>query len=614
MASREELLQELQGIELLEAIEAAEQPGFFAPGGTGMQAARSLVGGLTLGFQEEISAGIETAMGRGPFTEALEREEAESAAIPAGIRVPGAIAGGIATGVGVARLFPAAFQTIPRAAATAAAEGAIAGFGGSPGERARGAAIGFLTGGALGAALPATFRGLARAWGAASQRFGSATRQAGGLILRELQNGQISLNQAKARLSKLGREAVLADIPELRGLAERVAQSGGIGARRAQRILNSRAKKAGQRIVDAAGDILGNRRPFQETLEELVEERSALSGPLYEKAYEQSIGLSNELQDAAARIGKLAPMVLNRAERSLAAELGQNIDDVTLATVGRGGRVSFSDAPGVQYWDLVKRELDDMIGKAVRVGQNNRARQLGAIKDQIVQNVDSQTEGAYKAAREAFAGPIQLQNALESGRGFARGDADQIISGIREMTESEREMFRIGVVKGVQDITEARTLTSDQTRRLFDTQRNNRIFKEVFPDQKSLNRFKSVILREKEFTETNRILQGSPTFRRQAAAEAQNRQIEETIRDLLTRGPEGRQSLVGRAIRQAGRERSLAPEVGAELGQALFTPGTEIEQIIQQIGQQQVPGAGAQALGAGLAVGGAVGAREIGRR
>ena len=172
------------------------------------------------------------------------------------------------------------------------------------------------------------------------------------------------------------------------------------------------------------------------------------------------------------------------------------------------------------------------------------------------------------------------------------------------MTDGEREMFRIGIVKGVQDITEARTLTSDQTRRIFDTARNNRIFKEVFPNQRSLNKFKSVILREKEFTETNRILQGSQTFRRQAAAEDQNRQTIETARDLLTRGGEGRAGFIRRLLEQSGRQRSLSPETGAELGRSLFTQGPEnIESILRQLDVQAPAASGARAIGAGLAQG-----------
>ena len=414
-------------------------------------------------------------------------------------------------------------------------------------------------------------------------------------------------------MAKLGREAVLADIPELRGLAERVAQSGGIGARRAQRILSIRQKKAGQRIVDSASEILGRKRTFQETVGQLIEERTALAGPLYDKAYAASIDLTDELQDVANRIGALNPTVFNDVRRSLAAELGSDISEATFGQVQRGGNFQFDRAPTVQFWDLVKRRLDDLQGNALRQGFNNRARQLGALADRITDNVDNLTDDAYKAARNAFAGPKKLEEALTAGRNFLRGDTDEIITGIGKMTEGEREMFRMGIVQGVQDITESRALTSDQTRRIFDTTRSNRIFQEIFPDARSRRQFKSLILREKEFVETNRILGGSQTFRRQMQAEDElQRTVESVAEGLQGRGG----GLVQRAIERLTGSRTLSPERSRALGEALFTQGTDLEAVLSGLGAREAGRAGLTELGQIGALGGAVaatGANPAGR-
>ena len=609
MVTREEALRELQGLELLDALQAQDQPAPRTALQTTEDVARSVVEGATLGFAEELAAGAGTVLRGGTFEENLAIQRARQEEIPGGIRIGGNIVGGVATGAGIARLFPAAFSTLPRAAVASAVEGGIAGvgFGDTPEERRRGAVTGILTGGVLGATLPKTFEGLARAWALGSTRFGSATRTAGNIILKQFRDGDIGLNQAKARLTKLGREAVLADIPELRGLAERIAQSGGIGARRAQRILNARAKRAGGRIVDAAGDILGNRRMFQETVEELVEERAALAGPLYDEAYAKVIGLPDELQNAAGRLAKLVPAAIQRAERSLAAELGADLTETSVANIARGGQISFNRTPSVQYWDLVKREVDDLIGNAVRAGQNNRARQLGSIREQIVKSLDEQTDGAYAAARQAFANPIKLQEALEAGRGFVRGDADKIISDIGKMTNGEKEMYRLGIVKGVQDITETRSLTSDQTRRIFDTERNNRIFREIFSNERDLRRFKRVILREREFTETNRILGGSQTFRRLTQAQT-DRDAAGAAADILTQGQESLVRRIVGGVADAVRAQD-SPAVRAELGRALFAQGEGVQAGLGLAAAREAAAGRAVAagrpLGAGVALGGA---------
>lgn len=615
MASDQDILRELEGLELLEALEEVQQPGAFERGGIVEQTTRAIGRGATLNLAEEITAGISAGLGAVEagttegigtrFTQALEREEARSAEIPLGLDIGGGLVGGLATGSVLTRLFPAAFSTVPRQIGSGMLGGGVAGFGsgGTLQERSQNAVLGVLTGGTLGAVLPPTFRGAVRAWDVASAKFGPATRRAGAEVLRQLQNGGISINQAKARLAKLGREAVLADIPELRGLAERVAQSGGIGARRAQRILNIRQKKAGQRIVDAAGEILGRRRTFTETMGQLIEERTALAGPLYDKAYATRIDLTDELQDVANRIGALNPTVFNDVRRSLAAELGSDLSEATFGQLQRDGRFIFDEGrvPTVQFWDLVKRRLDDLESNALRTGQNNRARQLGALADRITDNVDNLTDGSYAAARQAFAGPRKLEEALTAGRNFLRGDTDQIITGVKNMTEGEREMFRMGIVQGVQDITESRALTSDQTRRIFDTTRNNRIFQEIFPNARSRRQFKSLILREKEFVETNRILGGSQTFRRQMQAQdelAQN--IESIAEGLQGRGG----GLVQRAIERLTGARTLSPERSRALSEALFTQGTDLEAVLGGLGRAQTTQAGATELGQIGALGG----------
>lgn len=625
MASDQDILRELEGLELLQALETAQQPGAFERGGTVEQVTRAIGRGATLNLAEEATAGVSAVVGAVAegttegigqrFTQALEREEARSAEIPLGLDITGGLVGGLATGSVITRAFPAAFSTAPRAIGSAAAGGGIAGFGagGTLQERTQNAVLGVVTGGILGAVLPPTFRGIVRAWDVASAKFGPATRRAGTEVLRQLNNGGISIQQAKARLAKLGREAVLADIPELRGLAERVAQSGGIGARRAQRILGIRQKKAGQRIVESASEILGRKRTFQETVGQLIEERTALAGPLYDKAYAASIDLTDDLQDVANRIGALNPTIFRDVQRSLAAELGSDLSEATFGRVGRDGRMVFDRAPTVQFWDLVKRRLDDLQGNALRVGQNNRARQFSALADKITDNVDNLTDDAYKAARNAFAGPKKLEEALTAGRNFLRGNTDEIITGIERMTQGEREMFRMGIVQGVQDITESRALTSDQTRRIFDTTRSNRIFQEIFPDARSRRQFKSLILREKEFVETNRILGGSQTFRRQMQAEDElQRNVESIAEGLQGRGG----GLVQRAIERLTGSRTLRPERSQALGEALFTQGTDLETVLSGLGAREAGRAGLTELGQIGALGGAVavtGANPAGR-
>ena len=134
------------------------------------QAARSVAEGATFGFFPEIVGAGQAALGQmgvgQPISreEAIARQEAIQQEIPASTRIPGNIAGGLATGLGAARAIPAAATaTVPRAAAVGAAEGAIAGAGfAPPGQRVQGAVTGAAVGAPLGAAAPVIGRGIER--------------------------------------------------------------------------------------------------------------------------------------------------------------------------------------------------------------------------------------------------------------------------------------------------------------------------------------------------------------------------------------------------------------------------------------------------------------------
>lgn len=146
------------------------QPELAPQRGIGEQIGRSVAEGATLGFFPEMVAAGQTALGSagiGPertFQENVARQEAVQAGIPPQVRIPGNIAGGLATGAGVASALPrAAVATAPRAAAVGALEGAVAGAGfAPPGERVQGAATGAAIGGAIGAAAQPIGRLIAR--------------------------------------------------------------------------------------------------------------------------------------------------------------------------------------------------------------------------------------------------------------------------------------------------------------------------------------------------------------------------------------------------------------------------------------------------------------------
>ncbi len=147
-----------------------EEPSTLAKIGRGVDdAVRSVASGLTFGLADELAAAASSATGigdRGGYDANLAAERQRDREIPAAIAIPGEIAGGVATGMGLARggltMLNAARPTVGNMALRGAGEGAVYGaahgFGhGEGGAENRlvsagtGAALGTATGGATGA-------------------------------------------------------------------------------------------------------------------------------------------------------------------------------------------------------------------------------------------------------------------------------------------------------------------------------------------------------------------------------------------------------------------------------------------------------------------------------
>jgi hypothetical protein len=126
---------------------------------------RSVASGATFGLADEGAAAAKTLFGDKGYSENLAAERKRDSEIPWYIKYPGEIAGGVATGTGLARsgvtLLNTANPTIGnmalRGAGEGAAYGAVHGFGNGEGAQgrvegaAKGALIGTVTGGATGA-------------------------------------------------------------------------------------------------------------------------------------------------------------------------------------------------------------------------------------------------------------------------------------------------------------------------------------------------------------------------------------------------------------------------------------------------------------------------------
>jgi hypothetical protein len=103
--------------------------------------------------------------------------------------------------------------------------------------------------------------------------------------------------------------------------------------------------------------------------------------------------------------------------------------------------------PTLQFWDSVKRNLDDMINSAKRSGEKEAARDLNALRTSMVSHLDELVP-SYQKARSGAAHFFGAENALEAGQNFVTQNLknDQVRHQLAKMSATERQLFQDGFV------------------------------------------------------------------------------------------------------------------------------------------------------------------------
>lgn len=566
--------------------------------------------GMTFGFSDEAAAGIRSLVTRGlSFDEALDvvraseeqfREESPKTAL--GLEV----GGGLATGVvgGARAVGSAALRRLPslaRFGIAGAAGGAASGAGTAEGgvaERATGAAIGAPIGATLGVALPLAGRGAAALFRPIISRLpGGARRRAATQILEALERDEITIEEAQRRLRGMGVEATLADVggANVRGVGRAAQSIPGRGKNQIEDALNVRQEGQGQRVTRIAQEALGGTDDFSGQLDDLIVQRSQAARPLYEAAYARGVPFTDDLQRLFNR-----PAIKRAWERAQEIAANEDIQLPQIFTRDAAGELTLNTrtVPDMRTIDFIKRGLDDIIERSrnqlTGAVEGDLARGVASSRRALLEVVDELNPG-YKAARAAYAGSSASIDALRQGRRLAnslnrRGseefDPAQIIAELRRMTDAEKEFFRSGVARGLQDIVEGTPDGADAVKRIIGNELRRNRLRAAFPDDESYRAFLARMNTEADFFRTRQaVLGGSPTARIQAE------QADLLEGGTLANVALGRFNEAGAGIVRGAVNRLTGPTpaVSEELARILFTPGAGGQSILARLAAGPLP-------------------------
>ncbi len=587
--------------------------------------------------------------------------------------VGGALTGGGLARVGAktlgstaARLSSTIARRIGTGIASGAAGGAVAGYGTAEGDAreqlastAKGAGAGAL----LGGLIPAATQGIrhlrdalgARAPGAVTpfadqgpptsvrDRIARiATRASGAtsadradtkIVEALTANGQ-TLDDVTARAEQaIARNAPVALVDVGGKRMQRLARGArtGTGGEVLDEMLEHRTAGASDRFVDALDDITGTQRGIPQELEAMITRQKAQADRLYPAARAAGLEVKSE---NAAQVDVLRRVLTKpkfRQAFAAAQELADDMDDpiADIFTTNTDGTVTLSTIPDVRTLDYIKRGVQAVIEKG-NGGAGLASDAASNLRKQLrdVLGVYDDLVPAYGEARQAFAGEAELRDAytaavdgaakrLSADRKlppFLQASADDVRYAVDQMTEGEREAYRLGAIAAMRRSEQNLADTGDRVKKLFGTPAMRAKLRAIFPDDPTFAQFEARMGDEAT-------MRGSADFLRGGSNTA-----EKLVDAGEAGGLSGLATLLGRAIsspaaaalqlgqataRRAVQGQSVTIAEGIARRAALGPDDTAaLLRYLQQLREQTRRGAvtsSRRALGTGLAAGNVAG-------
>lgn len=541
--------------------------------GAGTAAIRGVGNGITLGFQDEILAGLDAAVQplipipengssaetwRKRFDENVANQRAQ---LKTGqdqhpyISAAGDLAGGaglaLATGgtsMGATTAGTAARQTAGRAIATGAATGAAYGgaygFGsaeGGVGDRIPGALQGAALGGIVGGVVPAAISSVK----AVSNAISSPEVRAQAQLGRALERDNLTPEQFRTQYDDLVAQQPGSAIPadaggeNVRGLVERLATAPGQARTTVTDSLSARQSAQGDRIADNARSLSGVNRSADTAIDETIAQRAQESAPLYAAAHAEEVPWSPQLQSLMERP---AMQVAYRDAERRAANQGRAFDGQFM-DIAPDGSVTARSVPRTGDLDVIKQNLDGQIESLLGSGAKSEARDIIGIRNQLVGIMDASAP-TYAKARAVFAGHSQYRDAIDQGADIFKMNIspERWASNFARLNPSEQEAARIGAISSIiGKIGNDSASMPDITKYLRSPNGRAKVAA-ILPDDAARAAWEKSLNHEVDVSKlTGRALGNSATARRQAELDEANG----VIGDLVAAGFSGANPATG---------------------------------------------------------------------
>lgn len=340
-------------------------------------------------------------------------------------------------------------------------------------------------------------------------------------------------------------------------LARTVATLPGEGSQDMTKFLAERQADQHGRVLNDITTHFANGSDVHGLSDTLMADRATASKPLYDQAFRanQSIAspkIDRILETPAGKQALASARVKMQNDMTLMGVPDAELRDQALEA---GQALPGGAASGLKLrtLDYMKRSLDDQIGAAQRAGESDNARILTGLKKDFVKALDDAdvtaragpnstkaAGGLYAQARAAYSGPSQSIDALTDGQDFLKMAPETLASKLADLPASDRDFFRVGAARALQDKVSKAADNHDAVTRVFGNKTIRDQISAVF-GAKATQQFSEAASAERMATATNRFVTGGSNTMNKAAdiADTGSRAAEDAVKGFLIGGPKG---------------------------------------------------------------------------
>lgn len=559
------------------------------------EAARAALQGITMGFGEELEAGLTAPFSEEEYKTIRDRLRAQQAQFGKDYPVSQTaldIAGGLVVPAGVLggayKAGKGAFEIAKTGAKAGAITGAATGAGVAPevsdipASAAGYGATGAVIGGVAPTAINLGGKLISNIIDATG--FSNANKVASRKLQEYLDKENLTPDQVKSMLDEYRRlgvpDPVIADIGEnLRGAgyasyivpSKAKTQTAQFLESRQQDLANSLVKgleqKSGVKSEGKFGfDYINDIATAQESAAKkaypeaytkdvtAVPFRKYADRDVFAKAYDEAVkradvyGQKLPSLDQIRNAQFISTQILHEIKKGLDDVIEKNTDAVTGKMTGYGADVA-----------KVKREFNDLIK---------------------YYNKD------YAKANEKFADFARIKSAYSEGIDYMKMETSEMVAKLKKMTPAEKESFRVGMISDIRDKM-SKFKGGDPARLVFKSDRQKASLRYAFDSQGQYNDFVRQVDAQNELLKTfNKVRRGSETQERSMLTEDVG-----MARDLIQGNITGAAMNIAR--RGAARAGGITPDVAEIMQRQLFTPNSVEQSRILDLLKQNKPKTGA---------------------